>query len=58
MSEETSLLIPLELYEETGVNIGTKQKSADMGRFIDSVNSEGLYLLNENATDTRIRILA
>ena len=58
MSEETSLLIPLELYEETGVNIGTKQKSADMGRFIDSVNSDGLYLLNVNATDTRIRIIA
>ena len=39
MSEETGLLIPLELYEESGVNIGTKQKSADMLRFIDTVNS-------------------
>ena len=58
MSEETGLLIPLELYEESGVNIGTKQKSADMGRFIDSVNSDGLYLLNVNATDTRVRIIA
>ena len=43
MSEETGLLIPLELYEESGVNIGTKQKSADMLRFIDTVNSDGLY---------------
>ena len=58
MSEETQLLIPLELYEESGVNIGTKQKSADMGRFIDTVNSDGLYLLNLNQTDSRIRIIA
>ena len=58
MSDETGLLIPLELYEESGVNIGTKQKSADMGRFIDSVNSDGLYLLNLNQTDNRIRIIA
>ena len=35
MTEETGLLIPLELYES--VNIGTKQKS-DMSRFIDTVN--------------------
>ena len=58
MTEETGLLIPLELYEESGVNIGTKQKSADMSRFIDTVNSDGLYLLNLNQTDTRIRIIA
>ena len=58
MSDETELLIPLELYEESGVNIGTKQKSADMGRFIDTVNSDGLYLLNLNQTDNRIRIIA
>mgnify|MGYP005620080031 FL=1 len=29
-----------------------------MGRFIDSVNSDGLYLLNLNQTDNRIRIIA
>ena len=57
MSEETGLLIPLELYEESGVNIGTKQKSADMSRFIDTVNSDGLYLLNLKQTDNRIRCL-
>ena len=58
MSEETGLLIPLELYEESGVNIGTKQKSADMSRFIETVNSDGLYLLNLKQTDNRIRIIA
>ena len=58
MSEETGLLIPLELYEESGVNIGTKQKSADMSRFIDTVNSDGLYLLNLNQTDNRIRTVS
>ncbi len=37
MSEEPSLLLPFETYEENAVNIGTQQKSADMARFIDTV---------------------
>ena len=35
MSEEASLLVSAETYEENAVNIGTQQKSADMSRFID-----------------------
>ena len=58
MTEETGLLIPLEHYEESGVNIGTKQKSADMSHFIDTGNSDGLYLINLNQTNTQIRIIA
>ncbi len=58
MSEEASLLLPLETYEENAVNIGTQQKSADMARFIDTVRDDGLYLLDVNMTDSRIRSTA
>ena len=58
MSEEASLLLPFETYEENAVNIGTQQKSADMARFIDRVREDGLYLLNVNMTDSRIRTTA
>ena len=58
MSEESSLLLPFETYEENAVNIGTQQKSADMARFIDTVRDDGLYLLDVNMTDSRIRTTA
>ena len=58
MSEEASLLLPFEIYEENAVNIGTQQKSADMARFIDTVRDDGLYLLDVNMTDSRIRTTA
>ncbi len=58
MSEEASLLLPFETYEENAVNIGTQQKSADMARFIDTVRDDGLYLLDVNITDSRIRTTA
>ena len=58
MSEEASLLLPFETYEENAVNIGTQQKSADMARFIDTVRDDGLYLLDINMTDSRIRTTA
>ncbi|MDC0340342.1 MAG: 30S ribosomal protein S2 [Euryarchaeota archaeon] len=56
--EEATLLIPFEDYEENAVNIGTQQKSADMKRFIERVREDGLYLLNVNITDARIRSIA
>ena len=58
MSEEASLLLPFETYEENAVNIGTQQKSADMARFIDTVRDDGIYLLDVNMTDSRIRTTA
>ncbi len=58
MSEEGSLLLPLESYEENAVNIGTQQKSSDMARFIEKVREDGLYLLDVNMTDSRIRSTA
>ena len=58
MSEESNLLLPFESYEENAVNIGTQQKSADMARFIERVREDGLYLLDVNMTDSRIRSIA
>ena len=56
--EEATLLIPFEDYEENAVNIGTQQKSSDMKRFIERVREDGLYLLDVNITDARIRSIA
>jgi small subunit ribosomal protein S2 len=58
MSDETSLLVSAETYEENAVNIGTQQKSSDMSRFIDRVREDGLYLLDIPTTDARIRSIA
>ena len=58
MSDESNLLLPFESYEENAVNIGTQQKSADMARFIERVREDGLYLLDVNMTDSRIRSIA
>ena len=48
MSETASPLVSLETYETHAVNIGTRQKSADMKRFIEGVRDDGLYLLDIN----------
>ena len=58
MSAESSLLVPRMTYETCAVNIGTHQKSADMARFIESVRSDGLYLIDIEQTDQRIRDIA
>ena len=58
MSEEMNLLLPFESYEENAENFGSLQKSADMARFIVRVREDGLYLLDVNMTDSRIRSIA
>jgi len=58
MTESSELLIDLETYETHAVHIGTQQKSADMSTFIQEVRSDGLYLLDVNITDSRIRTIA
>jgi small subunit ribosomal protein S2 len=54
----TELLVDNELYETHAVHIGTQQKSADMATFIQEVRADGLYLIDINITDSRIRIIA
>tara|TARA_Y100001980_G_C14556060_1_gene346260 strand:- start:3768 stop:4364 length:597 start_codon:yes stop_codon:yes gene_type:complete len=50
-------LVDFETYEENAVNIGTQQRSADMMKFIQEVRDDGLYLIDLNKTDERIRII-
>jgi len=52
------LLVTEETYLTSGVHIGTQQKSADMKSFIFKVRSDGLYVLDINITDERIRKIA
>ena len=51
----TDLLVAEDIYLTSGVHIGTQQKSADMKPFIYKVRIDGLYVLDVEQTDTRIR---
>jgi small subunit ribosomal protein S2 len=56
--EEADLLIPVEEYLQSGVHIGTQQKTKSMERFIHRVRTDGLYVLDVSQTDQRIRTAA
>ena len=60
MSESTSPLVSLDVYERHAVHIGTNQKSADMRQFLDTMHqdSSGLHIIDVNQTDSRIRVVA
>lgn len=51
-------LIPVDEYLAAGVHIGTQQKAKDMTKFIYLVRTDGLYVLDVQATDQRIRATA
>ncbi|MDN5340228.1 MAG: small subunit ribosomal protein [Euryarchaeota archaeon] len=51
-------LLPVEEYLAAGVHIGTQQKSKDMMKFIYRVRGDGLYILDIQATDERIKTAA
>lgn len=52
------MLVPEEMYISCGAEIGTQQKTAHMKPFIAKVRNDGLYLINIEETDRRIRIAA
>lgn len=49
-------LIPIDEYLAAGVHIGTQQKTSDMMKYIYRVRTDGLYVLDVQATDKRIRL--
>lgn len=51
-------LVSVEEYLAAGVHIGTQQKSKDMMKFIYRVRGDGLYILDIQATDERIKVAA
>src|SRR5271157_2220049 len=55
---EHEYLIDQAEYLEVGVHIGTKTKSPGMKRFIYRIREDGLYLLDLEMIDERVRIAA
>lgn len=56
--EKVDTLIPGPDYLASGVHIGTQQKTGDMKRFIYQARPDGLYLLDVEIVDARLRIAA
>ncbi|MBU2617386.1 MAG: 30S ribosomal protein S2 [Euryarchaeota archaeon] len=55
---EYESLISMDEYLASGVHIGTQQKTEYMMKFIYRVRTDGLYVLDVQATDQRIRVAA
>jgi small subunit ribosomal protein S2 len=56
--EKTTSLVPIDEYLAAGVHIGTQQKTEDMMKFVYRVRTDGLYVLDIQATDERIKLTA
>ena len=55
---ESNLLVDREKYLAAGVHIGTKLKTKHTQKWIYRTTSYGLYVININATDERLRVAA
>ena len=53
---ESTSLVSIDEYLAAGVHIGTQQKTQDMMRFVYRVRTDGLYVLDIQSTDQRIRV--
>ncbi len=58
MAVESTSLVPIDEYLAAGVHIGTQQKTQNMMKFVYRVRTDGLYVLDIQATDMRIRSIA
>jgi small subunit ribosomal protein S2 len=54
--EGSTSLVSIDEYLAAGVHIGTQQKTQDMMRFVYRVRTDGLYVLDIQSTDERIRL--
>lgn len=50
--------MPLEEYQAAAVQLGTQHKTKGMEPFIERVRNDGLYIIDPNRTDERIRVAA
>lgn len=57
-SVEEELLLPQDTMLSAGIHIGTRMKTKDMGPFIYRVRADGLFVLDVQKTDERIRVAA
>ncbi|KKG10883.1 30S ribosomal protein S2 [Methanosarcina sp. 2.H.T.1A.6] len=53
--EGATSLVSIDEYLAAGVHIGTQQKTQDMMRFVYRVRTDGLYVLDIQSTDERVR---
>ncbi|MFP4609212.1 MAG: 30S ribosomal protein S2 [Candidatus Aenigmatarchaeota archaeon] len=58
VQEDGEKLVPEETYLTAGVHIGTQQKAKDMEPFIHKVRNDGLFVLDIEQADSRIKTLA
>ncbi|HOW14350.1 30S ribosomal protein S2 [Methanosarcina sp.] len=56
VKEGSTSLVSIDEYLAAGVHIGTQQKTQDMMRFVYRVRTDGLYVLDIQSTDERIRV--
>lgn len=57
-ASQQELLVPLEMYLQAGVHIGTHTCTKHMEKFVYRVRPDGLYILDIKKTDERLRIAA
>lgn len=53
--EQTEMMVPEETYLTSGVHIGTRQKTSDVKDFIYKVRNDGLYIIDVQKTDKKIK---
>lgn len=58
MTNQSTLLIPIDQYLKAGIHIGTKFKTKYMSNFIYKIRPDGLYILNLQKIDERIKTAA
>jgi len=58
VEKETGLLLPIENLLSAGMHIGTRINTKDMDPFIYRVRPDGLFVLDVEKTDSRIRTAA
>ena len=56
--KDEEMMTSEETYMTSGAHIGTRQKTADMKKYIYKVRNDGLYIIDVNKTDKRITTAA
>lgn len=57
-AQKSTSLVPIDEYLAAGVHIGTQQKTENMMKFVYRVRTDGLYVLDIQSTDERIKTVA
>lgn len=58
MADQENLLVPIDNYLKSGIHIGTKFKTTYMNSFIYKSRPDGLFVLNLQKIDERLRTCA